>query len=215
MMNPTKLRILDESLNLFNKNGFVNVRLQHIADASTISVGHLAYHFKNKDTIVETLYDQLKGEQEILLYDFRTSHLFEDVNLHFKKIFQLQKQYIFFYLDALELLRSYPPIKEKHQQQIAWQLQQIEWMFDFNIFRGSFQHPTHDGQYKKLVWLFWITMNNWMYYRQVTNLDHLNEEDFVQDLWSLLMPYFSEEGLNEFRTMAQNTFAKIVNINQQ
>lgn len=213
MINPTKQRILGESLQLFNNFGFVNVRLQHIADASTISVGHLAYHFRNKDCIVETLYDQSKNEQEILLYEFRTAHLFEDVNLHLKRIFQLQKQYLFIYLDVLELFRTYPAIKEKHPLQIAWQLQQIEWMFEFNVFRGSFQEPSRDGQYKKLVWLFWITMNNWMYYRQVTSLDHLSEEDFVQDLWSLLMPYFSAEGLNEFQTLAQNSSVGFVPAN--
>ncbi len=203
-MNPTKQRILAECLKLFNNQGFVNVRLQHIADASSISVGHLAYHFKNKDCIVETLYDQLKDQQELVLYEFRTAHLFEDVNLHLKRIFQLQKHYLFFYLDVLELLRSYPVIKEKHQQQIEWQLQQIEWMFELNIFRTSFREPAYEGQYKKLVWVFWITMNNWMYYRQVTNLDHLSEEDFVQDLWSLLIPYFSAEGAGEFKTLSQD-----------
>ncbi len=46
-------------------------RLQHIADFGGISVGHLAYHFNNKDCIVETLYDELKETQE--LYEFRLS----------------------------------------------------------------------------------------------------------------------------------------------
>ena len=43
--------IIKEALHLFNTNGFVNVRLQHIADAASISVGHMAYHYKNKDAI--------------------------------------------------------------------------------------------------------------------------------------------------------------------
>ncbi|MFM7429821.1 MAG: TetR/AcrR family transcriptional regulator, partial [Flammeovirgaceae bacterium] len=44
-----KQAILHKALALFNLNGFVNVRLQHIADASEISVGHMAYHYKNKE----------------------------------------------------------------------------------------------------------------------------------------------------------------------
>ncbi len=139
-MNHTKEYMLTQSLKLFNKNGFVNVRLQHIADAGSISVGNLAYHFKNKDSIVETLYDQLKAQQEIILYEFRVVHLFEDVNSQLHRIFQLQKQYIFFYLDTLEVLRAYPAIRVKHQQHITWQIQQVEWMFEFNVFRGSFKH---------------------------------------------------------------------------
>ncbi len=204
-MKHTKDSILGHSLKLFNRHGFVNVRLQHIADAGSISVGHLAYHFKNKDSIIEALYDQLKKQQEVLLYDFRTAHLFEDIKQQLQGIFQLQKKFLFFYLDTLEVLRAYPAIKEKHQQHIAWQLQQIEWMFEFNIFRGSFNENAQEGQYKKLAWLFWITVDNWMHARLISGLDHLNEEDFLQDVWNLLLPYFTEEGLQEFKALYQNT----------
>ncbi len=204
-MKHTKNSILEQALKLFNRHGFVNVRLQHIADAGAISVGHLAYHFKNKDAIIESLYDQLKEQQEVLLYDFRTVHLFEDIKLQLQSIFQLQKKYLFFYLDTLEVLRAYPTIKEKHQQHIAWQLQQIEWMFDFNIFRDTFKESSQEGQYKKLAWLFWITVDTWMHARLITGLDHLQEEDFLQDVWNLLMPYFTEEGQQEFRMLCEQT----------
>ncbi len=203
-MKHTKTYILVRSLKLFNKNGFVNVRLQHIADDCKISVGNLAYHFKHKESIIEALYDQLKEQQETLLYEFRTAHLFEDINRHLSGIFQLQKQYIFFYLDTLEVLRAYPAIKEKHQQHITWQIQQIEWMLEFNIFRDSLQEPLQEGQYKKLAWLFWTTMDNWMYARKISGLDHTSEEDFIQDIWSLMMPYFTEEGRKEFKLLYEN-----------
>jgi AcrR family transcriptional regulator len=201
----TKDAILSQALKLFNRHGFVNVRLQHIADAGSISVGHLAYHFKNKDSIIETLYDQLKEDQEVLLYDFRTAHLFENINQQLRSIFQLQKKYLFFYLDTLEVLRAYSAIKEKHHQHIAWQLQQIEWMFEFNIFRGSFKVPAQEGQYKKTAWLFLITIDNWIHARLISGLDHLNEEDFLQDIWNLLAPYFTSEGEQEFGLLCQTT----------
>ena len=204
-MKHTKDSILGHSLKLFNRHGFVNVRLQHIADAGSISVGHLAYHFKNKDSIIEALYDQLKKQQEVLLYDFRTAHLFEDIKQQLQGIFQLQKKYLFFYLDTLEVLRAYPAIKEKHQQHIAWQLQQIEWMFEFNIFRGTFKEPLQEGQYKKSAWLCWIAVDNWMHARLISGLDHLHEEDFLQDVWNLLRPYFTEEGEQEFQLLCQHT----------
>ena len=182
----------------------MNVRLQHLADDCKISVGHLTYHFKHKDCIVEALYDELKEEQETLLYDFRTAHLFEDINRQLLGIFSLQKRFIFFYLDTLEILRAYPVIKEKHQQHIVWQVQQIEWMLDFNIFRDSLQEPLQEGQYKKLARLFWTTMDNWMYARKISGGDLLNEDDFLQDLWSLMIPYFTEEGKQEFKLLYEN-----------
>ena len=210
-MKHTKPYILARSLKLFNNNGFVNVRLQHIANDCKISVGHLTYHFKHKDCIVEALYDELKAQQEILLYDFRTAHMFEDINRHLLGIFLLQKQYNFFYLDTLEILRAHPAIKEKHQQHIQWQVQQIEWMLEFNIFRDSLQQQLQDGQHKKLARLLWTTMDNWMYAHKISGGDHLNEEDFLQDLWSLILPYFTKEGHKEYKLLYENSGTQFLN----
>lgn len=204
-MKYTKAYILDRALKLFNKNGFVNVRLQHIADYGGISVGHLAYHVKHKDCIVEFLYDQLKEAQETALYEFRMAHLFEDINRQLRQIFHYQKQYLFFYTDTLEVLRAYPSIKEKHQQHLTWQVQQIEWMFNFNVDRNTFQPPVREGQYSQLAWLFWMTMDNWMYARQIKGLDHLNEADFVADLWSLMMPYLTDEAQEELKLLSTHS----------
>lgn len=204
-MKHTKTYILDRALKLFNKNGFVNVRLQHIADYGDISVGHLAYHFKHKDCIVETLYDELKAAQEKSLYEFRIAYLFEDIKRQLHHIFECQKHYLFFYLDTLEVLRAYPSIKEKHQQHIAWQIQQIVWMFNFNVDRNTFQPPIKDEQYNQLAWLFWMTMDNWMYARQINGLDHLKEDDFIADLWSLMMPYLTNEALEELKILSTNS----------
>jgi hypothetical protein len=111
---------------------------------------------------------------------------------------------LFFYLDTLEVLRAYPTIKEKHQQHITWQIQQIEWMFNFNVDRNTFQLPVKEDQYNKLAWLFWMTMDNWMYARQITGLDHLSEDAFMADLWSLMLPYLTEEAHEELKMLSTN-----------
>ncbi len=196
-MKHTKPYLLDRALRLFNKNGFVNVRLQHIADYGGISVGHLAYHFKNKDCIVESLYDALQENQEKLLYEFRMAHLFEELDCQLRHVFECQKQYLFFYLDTLEVMRAYPAIREKHRQHIGWQVQQIEWMLGFNADHNTFRAPDREGQYGQVARLLWMTMDNWMYARQIEGLDHLAEEDFVSDIWSLLTPYLTEEARAE------------------
>ena len=105
-MKPTKQHIKDHALKLFNEKGFVNVRLQHIADAAFVSVGHLAYHFKNKDTIVAELYEDLKSRQQQILNEYRVVPLFEDINAYLVSTYQLQSTYKFFYADTLEILRA-------------------------------------------------------------------------------------------------------------
>ena len=198
VMKPTKQYILEHALKQFNQNGFVNVRLQHIADSAFVSVGHLAYHFKNKDTIVDTLYEELKQQQESLLAEFRVVPLFEDIQQQLIRLFNLQKKYLFFYLDTLEITRAYPEIKQKHAQHTAWKLQQIEFMFQFNISRGSFKLPAPEEQLKETAWLFHTAIDTWMYSRNVVGFDHLNQPAFLSAIWSLLLPWCTDMGLREY-----------------
>lgn len=195
-MKYTKEYILSGALKQFNVHGFVNVRLQNIADAVSISVGHLAYHYKNKDAIIESLYDQLKKKEEIVLKEFRVVPSIETVNFQLQKIFDLQKEYIFFYVDTLEILRAYPSIKQKHQEHIQWQVQQIERMIQFNVLQGSMMEPVQNDQYRLLSWQIWMMIDNWLYARQTSGLDHLSLYDFLRDVRSLIMPYLKHrEGL--------------------
>lgn len=200
-MKPTKQYIADKALALFNEKGFVNVRLQHIADAAFVSVGHLAYHFKNKDAITELLYDELRTGQEQLLNEFRVVPLFEDINRYLAATFQLQSRYIFFYLDTLEIIRAYPEIKTKHNKHVQWQLAQLQLMLDFNIARGSIV-PLGPEQVKDTAWQMRSLMDSWRYIRRTEGDLPDNEAAFLQQVWSLLKPLFTDMGAREYRQMA-------------
>ncbi len=79
-MKPTNKYIADHALNLFNKHGFVNVRLQQIADAAFVSVGLLAYHCKNKEALVNYLFEKHLEASQTLLQVYRAMPLFQDTD---------------------------------------------------------------------------------------------------------------------------------------
>jgi AcrR family transcriptional regulator len=200
-MKPTKQYILDKALILFNEKGFVNVRLQHIADSAFVSVGHLAYHFKNKEDIITSLYKRLKKKQEILLTEFRVLPLFEDIDFLLRNMFQLQKQYLFFYLDTLEVLRAFPDIAGKHRLLLRFQRQQIQFMIEFNTSRGSFNKPQYENQFAELAHIFCMTMDNWLSYQYINGNNGPDENAYCNDLWSIVRVLFTDMGLPEFRQL--------------
>ena len=202
-MKPTKQYISDKALTLFNEKGFVNVRLQHIADAAFVSVGHLAYHFKNKEAIIFSLYKKLKKKQELLLTEFRVLPLFEDIDFLLRNMYLLQQQYLFFYLDTLEVLRAFPEIAEKHRQLLSFQRQQIQFMMEFNASRGSFVQPRYDIEFTEHAHIFCMAMDNWMSYQYINGNESTDVTIYCNDLWSILRVLFTDVGLPEF-TQLQN-----------
>lgn len=59
MAHSTREKILAVSLRLFNEQGYHHVTMRAIADALSISVGNLTYHFAKKSDIVSALMDDV------------------------------------------------------------------------------------------------------------------------------------------------------------
>lgn len=205
-MAKTKEKILIAALRLFNEKGLVNVRLQHIADEAFISVGNLAYHYPNKEAIVLAIYQQLANSQAELMREYRAVPLFESIDRLFRRTFQLQEAYLFFYLDTLEVSRAYPQVAITHQEQIKAQIQQLEHILQFNVARGAMVLPESPINYAGLAQQLWMSMDLWRYQNRLLNEEPEKEETFVKALWNLLIPYFSDMGRQEYRQMLHDPY---------
>lgn len=203
-MKPTKKFILENALVLFNEKGFVNVRLQHIADSASVSVGHLAYHFKNKAELIFTLYNEVNDRQKELLAECRVLPLFDDIDYLLRSMFELQQQYRFFYVDTLEIVRAFPEIAEKHKLLLQTQRQQTEFMLEFNSSRGSFKQPTYKGQFVDLGHIFCMSMDNWLAYQHINGNQEPSVTEYRNDMWSILSILFTDMALPEFRQLGHD-----------
>ncbi len=199
----TKQKILESALKLFNRDGLVNVRLQHIADEAFISVGNLAYHFPNKEAIVMGLYEALTKKQKELLAEYRIVPLFDYFDHLIRKSFELQQGYIFFYLDTLEVIRAYENIAEIHRKHIKWQLEQLRNMLDFNTARGALQQEPMEGVFDRLAQQLWMSLDLWMAQQYIRGNKTPQLKDYREAVWGLLIPHFTEMGKREFIQMWQ------------
>lgn len=198
MAKSTKDKILDAAARCFNRDGLVNVRLQHIGDeAQYMSVGNLAYHYRTKELIVQAIWERLVAEQRVLMAEFRVLPLFEDVERYLRSSFALQQRYLFFYQDTLELMRAYPAIAVAHRQHLAWQSQQFNEMLRFNAARGAFVPMAAEG-HARLAQLFCMTAETWLYRQRVLDQPAEDFQAYRDSLWALLLPCMTQMGNMEF-----------------
>lgn len=198
----TKQKIIDAAVCCFNREGIANVRLQHIADEANVSVGNMTYHYRNKEAVVQAVWEQLVGKQRDLLAEFRIVPLFEDIERLLVSTFALQQQYRFFYVDTLEVMRAYPDIQALHRQHTGWQVLQMEVAMAFNLSRGAFQAEQWEGQFNCLARQFWLMTDLWMYRQSVLNEEVAGDYRAFRDmLWALFRPLFSHMGMREFEQL--------------
>ncbi|WP_146909489.1 TetR/AcrR family transcriptional regulator [Arenimonas daejeonensis] len=105
MAKGTRQRILDASLAMFNEQGEPNVTTNHIADELEISPGNLYYHFRNKDDIIEQLFQRYEERMDTALVspEGRLRDL-EDIWLQLHLMFECIWEYRFLYRDLVDIL---------------------------------------------------------------------------------------------------------------
>jgi len=105
MARQTRQRILDASLTLFNNQGEPNITTNHIADELEISPGNLYYHFRNKDDIIEHLFQRYEERMDSALVapEGRLPNL-EDIWLQLHLVFECIWEYRFLYRDLVDIL---------------------------------------------------------------------------------------------------------------
>ena len=101
----TRERILATSLRLFNEQGEPQVTTSAIADELGISPGNLYYHFRNKDDIVNALFEQFERDIDALLeLPARRDADVEDAWLFLHLLFETIWRHRFVYRDISDLL---------------------------------------------------------------------------------------------------------------
>ncbi|HOB95260.1 MAG TPA: TetR/AcrR family transcriptional regulator, partial [Aquabacterium sp.] len=100
----TAERILEVTLDLFNRFGEPNVSTTLISAELGISPGNLYYHYPAKDELINALFDRYERALNDLLHAADNVRNVEDAWLFFHMLFELIWQYRFLYRDLNDLL---------------------------------------------------------------------------------------------------------------
>jgi AcrR family transcriptional regulator len=100
----TAERILEVTLDLFNRFGEPNVSTTLISAELNISPGNLYYHYPAKDELINALFTRYERSLDELLRAADGVRNIEDAWLFFHMLFELIWQYRFLYRDLNDLL---------------------------------------------------------------------------------------------------------------
>ena len=200
-MKKTKRKIFDAAIHLFNNEGLPNVKLQNIADYCGISVGNLAYHYRTKDVLLTTIDQHIQSEIQSLITDQATFSFLIDFDNQLSNYFHFINKFAFYFLDILQLERSYPDLHAHRVESIGQLIGQIHsWMIQ-NIEKGVLQPELLSGQYEKTAHLIWMNISFWMTQQKVLGKKDSEEGLFKEQIWSQLVPLFTDNGMLEFEAI--------------
>jgi len=197
-MSPTKQKIIKSAIELFNEHGMINVRLQHIADESVLSVGNLAYHYATKMAIIEAIDVEIENTiTPILSKEHGIAHLI-DFDNQLSAYYFLMKRYAFYFLDLLELERSCPHLHIKRKEYIRQMINQINaWML-LNVKRGILKPEIQENQYQYTAHAIWMIITFWLTQQKVRETPNEGEGAFKKMVWMQLLSLFTSTGLMEY-----------------
>ncbi len=196
-MPDTKSRILDIAEKMFFSEGIANIRLQQIADATGISVGNLAYHFKNKEAIVAAVYDNLFSELGQILSRYIVYQQFSGFDKQFSALYSFHSNNTFVSNNSWEIERGYPDIQKEWHLLNNKILLQLKKRIEYNTENGYFRKEPYKGAYEMLAQSLLLTINCWIP-QQTLRGKPVKEDLYKRALWNLLYPNFTDRGIKEF-----------------
>ncbi|TVR82334.1 MAG: TetR/AcrR family transcriptional regulator [Chitinophagaceae bacterium] len=193
-MKNTKERIIDASVLLFNQKGISAVSLRDIADYIGISSGNLSYHYKNKNYIIDAIFEKMEKERNELLNAVEQHPSFENINLQALAIVRLSIRYRFFYLDTLDIIRENSKLGKLHRQYIERHIQYVNMLLNHAAYTGHLIETTNKNLYKKLSEMVWFTLQFWIQAGSIRGKKTIKPEEAVETMWQLILPYLTSKG---------------------
>jgi AcrR family transcriptional regulator len=201
----TRDRILDISLQLFNRLGEPNVTTLLISDELEISPGNLYYHFKSKSDIVEELYGHFDHDMnDLLAVPEDVEITLDQQNFFLHLLFETVARYRFIYQDLVNVLSRYDALQSPFRRLLK--RKQKAFLTICESFRRQKMMQISDEELGALCEQLTLTACYWSSY---DSLSHLQERDRVDpgrgvyQMLSLLLPYLEEQEQEQVRLISR------------
>jgi len=204
----TAERILEVTLDLFNRFGEPNVSTTLISAELHISPGNLYYHYPAKDELINALFDRYEKGLNELLHAADNVRNVEDAWLFFHMLFELIWEYRFLYRDLNDLLSKNRRLETHFQFVLKNKSRAVEAVLD-GLSRGSAVRMDR-RDVPAVATAMVVVLTYWLSYEYVREPRKALEPEsaaatLARGAWhvlSLLSPYLEPEAREHLATVA-------------
>jgi AcrR family transcriptional regulator len=198
----TRDKIIQASIVLFNEQGERNVTTNHIAADLGISPGNLYYHFRNKEDMILSIYEEYARNLLIETMPEVSPDVkpLDAILLYMDVVFQAMMKFRFFYSNLPVLLAKNPLLHDKYVEVQGFIAQRVSELLlslrDAKMMDFSDEDLPDIVSILRLVNTFWLS-----FYQTQNNDNEINDAVFYQGVLKILViihPYISTEAKSEF-----------------
>lgn len=190
----TKARIMEAARKHFNAVGFGATTLYELSREIGISRGNLAYHFKDKDTLLEAIAEDMWTQIEAERAKSRSMPSFENLHNEVQLYYKFQRAYAFIFLDTHVL--NHPTVREGFRKMTVQAIRDNAAIIAYALRAGNLIQEPLPGVYHNLAFTTWMLAFFWLAQQIIRG--EKTGEDGEKMIWSLLAPYFTEKGKSAF-----------------
>jgi len=198
----TRDKIIQASIALFNAQGERNVTTNHIAADIGISPGNLYYHFRNKEDIILSIYEEYA--RSLLLETMPEVRPdvkpLDAIILYMDMVFHAMIKFRFFYSNLPVLLAKSPALHEKY---VAVQSVISDRVSELLLSLKEAEMMEFDkADLPDIVSILRLVNTFWLSFYQTQNADEdIDDAVFYQGVLKILViihPYITDNAMEEF-----------------
>ena len=198
----TKEKIIEVGKRLFNEHGFGAISIQDIANELEVNRRNIAYHFTNKDALLEVIALEMWSKLDVERQKRRDFPSFENLNNEVKLYYTFQKEYAFIFND-LHVIK-HPILEEKFRNFCLETIRDNETAIAFAIKLGNMKAEPFPGAYYNLSLAIWVLALFWLPQQNIRKIEDPREVSRVT--WSLILPHFTDKGIESFKAFFGEDF---------
>ena len=203
----TAERILEVTLDLFNRFGEPNVSTTLISAELRISPGNLYYHYPAKDELINALFDRFERSLNELLNASDGVRNVEDAWFFMHTLFELIWQYRFLYRDLNDLLSKNRRLETHFQSILKNKTQSVKALLDSMSRSGAVKIDSREVEPTATSMV--VVLTYWLSFEYVRDPRHALEPEHAQvallrgahHVLNLLVPYLEPQQRSHLLTI--------------